>query len=165
VIIPVNSRVDHDELMQHLFASTELESTYRVNVNIIGLDGKPQLKNLRPAGRMAGVPRTDRASPPAIPPGQGRARLHLLDGLLIAYLNLDEVIHIIRTEEHPKAKLIAVRPERNPGRLHPRHPPAAVGAPGRDEAARRAGRTAQGTSQAASLAGQRSQAEEAGAPS
>ena len=107
VIIPVNSRVDHEALMQHLFASTELESTYRVNVNIIGLDGKPQLKNLRALlvewleFRVQTVRRRLQFRLDKV-----ERRLHLLDGLLIAYLNLDEVIHIIRTEEHPKAKLI-----------------------------------------------------------
>ena len=107
VIIPVNSRVDHEALMQHLFASTELESTYRVNVNIIGLDGKPQLKNLRALlvewleFRVQTVRRRLQFRLDKV-----ERRLHLLDGLLIAYLNLDEVIHIIRTEEHPKSKLI-----------------------------------------------------------
>jgi topoisomerase-4 subunit A len=89
-------------LMQHLFASTELESSYRVNVNIIGLDGKPQLKNLRPAGGMAGVPRQTVRRRLQFRLDKVERRLHLLDGLLIAYLNLDEVIHIIRTEEHRK---------------------------------------------------------------
>jgi topoisomerase-4 subunit A len=107
VIIPVNSRVDHEALMQHLFATTDLESSYRVNINIIGLDGKPQLKNLRAllvewlefrtnTVRRRLQFRLDKVD----------RRLHLLDGLLIAYLNLDEVIHIIRTEEHPRARLI-----------------------------------------------------------
>jgi topoisomerase-4 subunit A len=107
VIIPVNNRVDHDVLMQHLFASTDLESSYRVNVNIIGLDGKPQLKNLRTLlvewlqFRVETVRRRLRFRLDKV-----ERRLHLLDGLLIAYLNLDEVIHIIRTEEHPRACLI-----------------------------------------------------------
>jgi topoisomerase-4 subunit A len=107
VIIPVNSRVDHEALMQHLFASTDLESSYRVNINIIGLDGKPQLKNLRALlvewleFRVRTVRRRLQFRLDKV-----ERRLHLLDGLLIAYLNLDEVIHIIRTEEHPKAKLI-----------------------------------------------------------
>lgn len=107
VIIPVNSRVDHDALMQHLFASTDLESSYRVNINIIGLDGKPQLKNLRGLlvewleFRVRTVRRRLQFRLDKVD-----RRLHLLDGLLIAYLNLDEVIHIIRTEEHPRAKLI-----------------------------------------------------------
>jgi len=107
VIIPRSNRVDPEELMQHLFATTELESTYRVNVNIIGLDGKPQLKNLRTLlvewleFRVATVRRRLQFRLDKV-----ERRLHLLDGLLIAYLNLDEVIHIIRTEEQPRAKLI-----------------------------------------------------------
>jgi len=107
VIIPVHSRVDHEALMQHLFASTDLESSYRVNINIIGLDGKPQLKNLRTLlvewlqFRVQTVRRRLQFRLDKV-----ERRLHLLDGLLIAYLNLDEVIHIIRTEEHPRARLI-----------------------------------------------------------
>lgn len=108
VIIPRSNRVDADELMQHLFATTDLESSYRVNVNIIGLDGRPQLKNLRTilvewlefrtnTVRRRLQHRLDKVE----------KRLHLLDGLLTAFLNLDEVIHIIRTEEHPKQALIA----------------------------------------------------------
>lgn len=108
VIIPRSNRVDADELMQHLFATTDLESSYRVNVNIIGLDGRPQLKNLREilvewlefrtnTVRRRLQHRLDKVE----------RRLHLLDGLLTAFLNLDEVIHIIRTEEHPKQALIA----------------------------------------------------------
>ncbi|WP_313295709.1 DNA topoisomerase IV subunit A [Pseudomonas sp.] len=107
VIIPRSNRVDADELMQHLFATTELESSYRVNVNIIGLDGRPQLKNLRAlllewltfrtqTVRRRLQHRLDKVE----------KRLHLLEGLLTAFLNLDEVIHIIRTEEHPKQALI-----------------------------------------------------------
>ncbi|MCO7057910.1 DNA topoisomerase IV subunit A [Pseudomonas juntendi] len=108
VIIPRSNRVDADELMQHLFATTDLESSYRVNVNIIGLDGRPQLKNLRTilvewlefrthTVRRRLQHRLDKVE----------KRLHLLDGLLTAFLNLDEVIHIIRTEDHPKQALIA----------------------------------------------------------
>ncbi|WP_060538072.1 DNA topoisomerase IV subunit A [Pseudomonas sp. NBRC 111125] len=107
VIIPRSNRVDVDELMQHLFATTDLESTYRVNVNIIGLDGRPQLKNLRTilvewlefrtnTVRRRLQHRLDKVE----------RRLLLLDGLLTAFLNLDEVIHIIRTEEYPKQALI-----------------------------------------------------------
>ncbi|ATP47117.1 MULTISPECIES: DNA topoisomerase IV subunit A [Pseudomonas] len=107
VIIPRSNRVDADELMQHLFATTDLESSYRVNVNIIGLDGRPQLKNLRAlllewlefrttTVRRRLQHRLDKVE----------RRLHLLEGLLTAFLNLDEVIHIIRTEEHPKQALI-----------------------------------------------------------
>ena len=108
VIIPRSNRVERDELMQHLFATTELESSYRVNINIIGLDGKPQLKNLKTllsewlTFRIGTVRRRLQFRLDKV-----EHRLHLLDGLLTAYLNLDEVIHIIRTAEHPKAELIA----------------------------------------------------------
>lgn len=107
VIIPRSNRVELDELMQHLFATTELESSYRVNINIIGLDGKPQLKNLKAllsewlVFRIGTVRRRLQFRLDKV-----ERRLHLLDGLLTAYLNLDEVIHIIRTAEHPKAELI-----------------------------------------------------------
>ncbi|MBI6940774.1 DNA topoisomerase IV subunit A [Pseudomonas putida] len=108
VIIPRSNRVDADELMQHLFATTDLESSYRVNVNIIGLDGRPQLKNLRALllewlqFRIGTVRRRLQHRLDKV-----EKRLHLLEGLLTAFLNLDEVIHIIRTEEHPKQALIA----------------------------------------------------------
>lgn len=108
VIIPRSNRVDADELMQHLFATTDLESSYRVNVNIIGLDGRPQLKNLRALlqewlqFRIGTVRRRLQHRLDKV-----EKRLHLLEGLLTAFLNLDEVIHIIRTEDHPKQALIA----------------------------------------------------------
>lgn len=108
VIIPRSNRVDLDELMQHLFATTELETSYRVNMNVIGLDGSPQVKNLRnmltewlhyriDTVRRRLQFRLDRVN----------KRLHLLDGLLIAFLNMDKVIEIIRTEESPKQALMA----------------------------------------------------------
>ncbi|MDF0733852.1 DNA topoisomerase IV subunit A [Pseudomonas entomophila] len=108
VIIPRSNRVDAAELMQHLFATTDLESTYRVNVNIIGLDGRPQLKNLRALllewleYRIGTVRRRLQFRLDKV-----EKRLHLLEGLLTAFLNLDEVIHIIRTEDQPKQALIA----------------------------------------------------------
>ena len=108
VIIPRSNRVELDELMQHLFATTDLESSYRVNINIIGLDGRPQLKNLRALlvewleFRVQTVRRRLQHRLDKV-----ERRLHLLEGLLTAFLNLDEVIHIIRTEEHPKQALIA----------------------------------------------------------
>ncbi|XXF08475.1 DNA topoisomerase IV subunit A [Pseudomonas sp. D2-3] len=107
VIIPRSNRVDADELMTHLFATTDLESSYRVNTNVIGLDGKPQVKNLRQMlrewleYRVGTVRRRLQFRLDKV-----EKRLHLLEGLLVAFLNLDEVIHIIRTEEHPKARLI-----------------------------------------------------------
>jgi topoisomerase-4 subunit A len=107
VLFPRSNRVDVDEMMTHLFATTDLEKSYRVNLNMIGLDGKPQVKNLkqiiaewlrfrqdtvtkRLQHRLAKVER----------------RLHLLEGLRIAYLNLDAVIRVIRTEDEPKPALM-----------------------------------------------------------
>ncbi|WP_010488422.1 DNA topoisomerase IV subunit A [Pseudomonas sp. S9] len=107
VIIPRSNRVDAAELMQHLFATTDLESSYRVNTNVIGLDGKPQVKNLRQMlrewleYRVNTVRRRLQFRLDKV-----ERRLHLLEGLLVAFLNLDEVIHIIRTEDQPKAVLI-----------------------------------------------------------
>jgi len=108
VIVPRSSRVDLDALMSHLFATTDLERTYRVNMNVIGLDGRPAVKGLvhildewlqfrtrtvrrRLEHRLERVLR----------------RLHILEGYLIAYLNIDEVIHIIRTEDEPRQALMA----------------------------------------------------------
>lgn len=108
VIVPRSNRIDADELMQHLFATTDLESSYRVNLNVIGLDGKPQVKDLRQIlqewliYRIGTVRRRLQFRLDKV-----ERRLHLLDGLLIAFLNLDEVIHIIRTEEHPRQALMA----------------------------------------------------------
>lgn len=107
VIIPRSNRIDVEGLMQHLFATTDLESSYRVNTNVIGLDGRPQVKDLRTLltewlqYRIGTVRRRLQFRLDKV-----EKRLHLLEGLLIAFLNLDEVIHIIRTEEHPKAVLM-----------------------------------------------------------
>jgi topoisomerase-4 subunit A len=108
VIITRSNRVDTAALMSHLFATTDLERSYRVNFNMIGLDGRPRVKNLRDLLSEWLVFRTDTVRRRL----QYRldkvlARLHILDGLLIAYLNLDEVIHIIRTEDEPKRVLMA----------------------------------------------------------
>jgi topoisomerase-4 subunit A len=108
VIIPRSNRVNADELMQHLFATTDLESSYRVNTNVIGLDGKPQVKNLQVllsewlTYRIGTVRRRLQFRLDKV-----EKRLHLLEGLLVAFLNLDEVIHIIRTEDQPKPVLMA----------------------------------------------------------
>ena len=107
VIVPRSNRVDLDELMAHLFATTELERSYRVNMNIIGLDGRPQVKGLLDLLQEWLVFRTTtvrRRLEHRLE--KVKRRLHLLDGLLIAFLNLDEVIHIIRTEDEPKAVLM-----------------------------------------------------------
>ena len=108
VLIPRSNRVDAEQLMGHLFATTDLERSYRVNLNIIGLDGRPQVKNLRTfltewlVFRTSTVTRRLKHRLEKV-----ERRLHLLQGLLIAFLNLDEVIHIVRTEDDPHAKLIA----------------------------------------------------------
>lgn len=107
VIVPKSRKVAVDDLMSHLFATTDLERSYRVNLNMIGLDGRPRVKNLLEIisewleFRIITVKkrlqyRLDKVL----------ARLHILDGLLIAYLNLDEVIRIIREEENPKQVLM-----------------------------------------------------------
>ena len=107
VIVPRSNRVDLDSLMSHLFASTDLERSYRINLNMIGIDGRPGVKGLdrilkewlqfrtetvrrRLEHRLERVLR----------------RLHILEGYLIAFLNIDEVIHIIRTEDKPKPVLM-----------------------------------------------------------
>ncbi|HBO23217.1 MAG TPA: DNA topoisomerase IV subunit A [Providencia sp.] len=108
VIVPRSNRVDLEQVMTHLFATTDLERSYRVNLNMIGLDHRPSVKGLveilnewivyrrqtvrnRLSHRLEKVLR----------------RLHILDGLLIAYLNIDEVIEIIRAEDEPKPVLMS----------------------------------------------------------
>ncbi|HEC07043.1 MAG TPA: DNA topoisomerase IV subunit A [Thiolapillus brandeum] len=108
VIVPRSNRVDLERLMSHLFATTDLERAYRVNLNLIGLDGRPQVKDLRVIlrewleFRFTTVRRRLQHRLNKV-----LDRLHLLDGLLIAFLNIDEVIHIIRTEDEPKPVLMA----------------------------------------------------------
>ncbi len=107
VIVPRSNRVDCEQVMQHLFATTDLERSYRVNMNVIGVDGRPQVKSLdrflcewlefrTQTVRRRLQHRLDKVL----------ARLHILEGLLIAFLNIDEVIEIIRTEDQPKAELM-----------------------------------------------------------
>ena len=107
VIVPRSNRVDVERLMSHLFATTDLERTYRVNMNVIGLSGRPQVKNLRVLlkewlqFRRETVRRRLEFRLEKV-----KRRLTVLDALLIAFLNIDEVIAIIRFEEQPKAMLI-----------------------------------------------------------
>ena len=107
VIVPKSSRVDVVELMNHLFATTDLERNYRVNLNVIALDGRPRVMGLKQLllewleFRKATVTRRLKHRHEKV-----SARLHILDGLLIAYLNLDEVIRIVRREDEPKPVLI-----------------------------------------------------------
>ena len=108
VIVPRSNRVDAEELMQHLFATTDLENSYRVNMNVIGTDGRPAVKDLRSLiGEWLGFRITTVRRRLQFRLDKVLARLHLLDGLLIAFLNLDEVIEIIRNEDQPKAELMA----------------------------------------------------------
>ncbi|MGE4366717.1 DNA topoisomerase IV subunit A, partial [Thermomonas sp.] len=108
VLVPRSSRVDAEQLMGHLFATTDLEKSYRVNLNVIGLDGRPQVKNLKMllaewlAFRQDTVTRRLKHRLDKV-----ERRLHLLEGLLVAFLNLDEVIRIIRSEDAPKPVLMA----------------------------------------------------------
>jgi len=107
VITPRSNRVDTDSLMQHLFATTDLERTYRVNMNMIGLNGRPQVKPLISilkewlSFRMDTVRRRLQWRLDKV-----EKRLHLLEGLMIAYLNIDEVIAIIRNNDEPKPVLM-----------------------------------------------------------
>ncbi|MEX0618988.1 MAG: DNA gyrase subunit A, partial [Pseudohongiellaceae bacterium] len=107
VIVPRSNRVDFDSLMSHLFSTTDLEKSYRVNFNMIGINRRPQVKDLlgilkewlqfrTVTVRRRLQHRLDKVLD----------RLHILDGLLIAYLNIDEVIRIIRTEDKPKPMLV-----------------------------------------------------------
>ncbi len=107
VLIPRSNRVDTGAMMQHLFATTDLEKSFRVNLNMIGLDGRPQVKTLKQILEEWLRFRADTVTKRL----QHRLekverRLHLLEGLRIAFLNLDEVIRIVRHEDEPKPALI-----------------------------------------------------------
>jgi topoisomerase-4 subunit A len=107
VIVPKSNRVDQVQVMNHLFATTDLERTYRVNLNIIGLDGKPRVMGLKELleewlkYRIDTVTRRLQWRLEKV-----KSRLHILEGLLVAFLNLDEVIRIIRREDEPKPVLM-----------------------------------------------------------
>lgn len=107
VILPRSSRVDVERVMLHLFATTDLERSYRVNLNLIGLDGRPRVKDLLTIlrewldYRFETVRRRLQYRLDKV-----QERLHLLEGLMTAYLNLDEVIRIIRSEDEPKPVLM-----------------------------------------------------------
>ena len=108
VLVPRSNRVDAEQLMGHLFATTDLEKSYRVNMNVIGLDGRPQVKNLKMLLSEWLLFRTDTVTRRLKHRLEKvERRLHLLEGLLVAFLNLDEVIRIIRSEDEPKPALIA----------------------------------------------------------
>jgi topoisomerase-4 subunit A len=107
VIIPRSNRIDVEQLMSHLFASTDLERTYRINMNMIGIDGLPSVKPLAVIltewlkYRMVTVRRRLQFRLDKI-----LKRLHVLEGYLVAFLNIDEVIEIIRFKDHPKQELV-----------------------------------------------------------
>ncbi|MCK5335928.1 MAG: DNA topoisomerase IV subunit A, partial [Gammaproteobacteria bacterium] len=107
VIVPRSNRVDIDQLMTHLFATTDLERTYRVNMNVIGINGMPGVKNLKQmlqewlTYRRATVTRRLEWRLEKV-----NKRLHILDAMLIAFLNIDEVIAIIRQHDKPKPVLM-----------------------------------------------------------
>ncbi|HGO5848254.1 TPA: DNA topoisomerase IV subunit A [Mannheimia haemolytica] len=108
VIVPRSNRIDFDALMDHLFATTDLEKSYRVNMNMIGLDGKPAVKNLLTIlNEWLSFRRTTVTRRLNYRLDKILNRLHILDGLMIAFLNIDEVIEIIRNEDEPKAELMA----------------------------------------------------------
>ena len=108
VIVPRSNRVDMEQVMNHLFATTDLEKSYRINLNMIGLDNRPAVKNLleilsewltfrRDTVRRRLSYRLEKVL----------KRLHILEGLLVAFLNIDEVIEIIRHEDEPKPALMS----------------------------------------------------------
>lgn len=107
VIVPRSNRVDIDGLMGHLYSTTDLEKSYRVNLNMIGIDGRPSVKDLRTILTEWLSYRTETVTRRlSYRLEKVERRLHLLDGLLVAFLNIDEVIHIIRTEDEPKSVLM-----------------------------------------------------------
>ena len=108
VLVPRSNRVDTDALMAHLFATTDLEKSYRVNMNMIGLDHKPAVKGLLEIlNEWLAFRRTTVTRRLQYRLDKVLSRLHILEGLMIAFLNIDEVIDIIRHEDDPKAELIA----------------------------------------------------------
>ena len=107
VLVPRSNRVDTDALMAHLFATTDLEKSYRVNMNMIGLDHKPAVKGLLEIlNEWLSFRRTTVTRRLQYRLDKVLSRLHILEGLMIAFLNIDEVIDIIRHEDDPKAELM-----------------------------------------------------------
>ena len=107
VVVPRSNRVDVEGVMNHLFATTDLERSYRVNLNMIGIDGRPGVKGLDRILREWVKFRTETVRRRLeYRLERVQRRLHILEGYLVAYLNIDEVIHIIRTEDKPKLALM-----------------------------------------------------------
>ena len=106
VLVPKSNRVDKEAVMNHLFATTDLQKNYRVNMNLIGLNGKPQTRDIKLVLKEWLSFRTQTVTRRL----QYRLdwvldRLHILEGLLIVFINIDEVISIIRNEDEPKKVL------------------------------------------------------------
>ena len=106
VLVPKSNRVDKEAVMNHLFATTDLEKNFRVNMNMIGLNGKPQVLDLKSILKQWLKYRTNTVTRRL----QHRLdwvmdRLYILEGLMVVYLNIEEVIKIIRTEDDPKKVL------------------------------------------------------------
>jgi topoisomerase-4 subunit A len=107
VIVPRSNRIDFEALLAHLYATTDLERTYRVNLNVIGLNNRPQVKGLVQLLKEWLHYRTETVRRRLqFRLDKVQDRLHILDGLLIAFLNIDEVINIIRNEDYPKPALM-----------------------------------------------------------
>ncbi|MFI2812975.1 MULTISPECIES: DNA topoisomerase IV subunit A [Microbulbifer] len=107
VIVPKSNRVDAEQVMNHLFATTDLEKSYRINMNMIGIDGRPQVKSLdKILGEWLSFRTVTTRRRLQFRLDKVEKRLHLLQGLLVAFLNIDEVIEIIRTHDEPKRELM-----------------------------------------------------------
>ncbi|WP_180065978.1 DNA topoisomerase IV subunit A [Acinetobacter sp. YH16037] len=107
VIVLRSNRIDAESVMSHLFATTDLESSYRVNMNMIGADGRPQVKSIRRILlEWIEIRKNTVTRRLTYHLNKIEKRLHILAGLIIAYLNIDEVIRIIREEDQPKPVLM-----------------------------------------------------------
>ncbi len=140
VIEPKTRAIEPDQLMESLFRLCDLEVRFPVNMNVLDETGTPRVMGLKPALQAFLDHRREVDGRRArFRLGKIDARLHILDGLLIVYLDLDEVIRIVRFEDEPKARPDRpLRAVRHPGRGHPEHPPALAGPPGGDGAPARA---------------------------
>ncbi len=107
VFIPRSNRVNLAELMSHLFATTDLERSYRVNLNMIGVNGRPRVKDLKIILQEWLQYRTETVRRRLqYRLEQVEQRIHVLEGLMVAYLNIDAVIRIVREEDEPKRELM-----------------------------------------------------------
>ena len=155
VFEPKTSRVDRDEFVNTLLAQTSMESSASVNLVCIGTDGRPRQKGLRDiltewlAFRTQTVTRRTRFRLDKV-----IDRIHVLEGRMVVYLNVDEVIQTIRESDEPRAADGALQADRAPGRRHPGNAPAPAGPPGRDQDRAGTGRQARRAGSPAGAAGQ-----------